>query len=380
MESADPSAKKMRLPPAGTPVVDPAPGSAGRSGDPAPTGSQEPVESRADRISDLPDAVLGEIISLLLTKDCCRTQVLSIRWRPLWRAVPLNLDCRQLSLFNDFEIPRAIISSHQGSVQSLYIPSCYLSKHTMPCTVDAWLKSPEFTELQLLEFYYSPGNHLPDTERHLPVPSAPMSISRFSSSLHTGTFALCYLPDNLVLNLRLPFLKKLSLVQVRISEASLHIIIHSSCPALECLVLVFTVRIGCLQIKSPNLVRIGISFDGRQLIIQDAPSLQRLILDSSYSSLQITVLSAPKLETLGVIHDLCAHFNMVFGSTVLQVLYIIIYTCNHKLHFKFLRIIYISSWSTHFVLILCSMLNEEFLHGWPINGAGFCQDLIYPNE
>ena len=133
----------------------------------------------------------------------------------------------------------------------------------MPCMVDAWLKSLEFTELQLLEFYYSPGNHLPDTERHVLVPSAPMSISRFSSSLHTATFALCYLPDNLVLNLRLPFLKKLSLVRVRISESSLHNIIHSNCPALECLVLVFTVRIGCLQIKSPNLVRIG-----RNLIIK----------------------------------------------------------------------------------------------------------------
>ena len=94
MESAGPSAKKMRLPPMATSVVDPAPGSAGRSGDPAPTGSQEPIESRVDRISDLPDAVLGEIISLLPTKDCCRTQVLSIWWRPLWRAVPLNLDCR----------------------------------------------------------------------------------------------------------------------------------------------------------------------------------------------------------------------------------------------------------------------------------------------
>ena len=69
MESADPSAKKMRLPPAAMPVVDPAPGSAGRSGDRAPTGSQEPVESQVDRISDLPDAVLGEIISLLPTKD-----------------------------------------------------------------------------------------------------------------------------------------------------------------------------------------------------------------------------------------------------------------------------------------------------------------------
>ena len=144
MESADPSAQKMRLPPAAMPVVDPAPGSAGRSGDPAPTRSQEPVESRVDRISDLPDAVLGEIISLLPTKDCCRTQVLSIRWRPLWRAVPLNLDCRQLSLFNDFELPGAIISSHQGSVQILCISACYLS---MPCMVDAWLKSPEFIEL-----------------------------------------------------------------------------------------------------------------------------------------------------------------------------------------------------------------------------------------
>ena len=113
-----------------------------------------------------------------------------------------------------------------------------------------------------LEFYYSPGNHIPHTERHELVPSAPMSISRFSSSLHTATFAMCYLPDNLVLKFRLPFLKKHSLVRVRMSEASLHKIIHSSCPTLECLVLVFTVRIGCLQIKSPNLVRIGISFDG----------------------------------------------------------------------------------------------------------------------
>jgi hypothetical protein len=153
-----------------------------------------------------------------------------------------------------------------------------------------------------------------------------MSISRFSSSLHTATFALCRLPDNLVQKLRLPLLKKLSLVLVRMSEASLHSIIQSSCPALECLVLVLTVKIGCFRIKSPNLVRIGISFDVGELIIEDAPSLQRLILDSCYSPSQITVVSAPKLETLGVIHDLCDHFKMVFGSTVIQVLYIIIYT------------------------------------------------------
>ena len=153
-----------------------------------------------------------------------------------------------------------------------------------------------------------------------------MSISRFSSSLHTATFALCRLLDNLVQKLRLPLLKKLSLVLVRMSQASLHSIIHSSCPALEWLLLVFSMKIRCLRIKWPNLASLGISFDGEELIIEDAPSLQRLILDSCYSPSRITVISAPKLETLGVIRDLCDDFKLVFGSTVIQVLYIIIYT------------------------------------------------------
>ena len=40
-----------------------------------------------------------------------------------------------------------MISFHQGFVQIVCIPSCYLSKHSMPYTVDDWLKSCEFTKL-----------------------------------------------------------------------------------------------------------------------------------------------------------------------------------------------------------------------------------------
>ena len=129
--------------------------------------------------------------------------------------------------------------------------------------------------------------------------------------------------------LRLPLLKKLSLVVVYLSEASLHSIIHSSYPVLECLLIVLGIQIGisCLQIKSPHLKSIGICFEGQQLIIEDAPSLERLLLDNCYKPSQIIVIYAPKLETLGVIRDsFNDHRKLVFGSSLFQVPYITIYT------------------------------------------------------
>ena len=112
------------------------------------------------------------------------------------------------------------------------------------------------------------------------------------------------------------------------SEASLHNIIHSICPALERLLIVLGVEIpiSCLQIKSPHLKSIGICFEGQHLIIEDAPSLERLLLDTCYTPSQINAVSAPKLETLGVIRDLFIdHKELVFGSSLFQVPYIIIY-------------------------------------------------------
>ena len=111
-----------------------------------PPGPEEPVESPADRISDLLDGILGEIISLLPTKDGYHTKVLTSRWHTQWSAAPLNLDCCQLSVDDDSELPGAIISSHGGSVQRICIPECYLLD--IPCTVATCLTSRQFDKLQ----------------------------------------------------------------------------------------------------------------------------------------------------------------------------------------------------------------------------------------
>ena len=131
------------------------------------------------------------------------------------------------------------------------------------------------------------------------VPSAPESVFRFSSSLHTLGFALCNIPDNYAGTLKLPLVKRLSLVEVLISEVSLQSIVHSSCPALESLLLIFSGGVRRITINTYNLVSIGICCHYGKLMIEDAPSLQRLIRDKEDDHCSITVVSAPKLGTLG---------------------------------------------------------------------------------
>ena len=345
MEPVGPTAKKMKL--------------AASSVHATVAGVEEEL---LDRISNLPDSVLGEIISLLPTREGARTQALASRWRHLWCAAPLNLDYLGLPGGRDRQdaLLGVILSAHQGPGRRLRLPAPRLQYRAD--AADAWLRSPALDNLQELDLYlaYSACSQ--------PLASPPAPTFRFSSTLRVLTVSQCHLPDNIIDTLRFPQLRKLALVAVRISERSLHTIIAAAaCPVLESLLLNAFFGVRRLRINSPTLLSIGIrssSSSSGELIIDDAPSLQRLVHFGTHLKMQVTVVSAPKLETLGYISEYFGQSKIVFGSTVIQVaMFVLLLAFSTRLLISCIFMCReVISCVLVSILMFCSMLDKGIAH------------------
>ncbi|KAL6605828.1 hypothetical protein ACP70R_041481 [Stipagrostis hirtigluma subsp. patula] len=263
-----------------------------------------------DRISRLPEAVLGEITSLLPTRDALRTQTLASRWRGLWLSSPLNLDHSSLPADDEVQagLITRILAAHPGPARRFSVRPSDLQDRL--AVVAAWLQSPALYNLQELEF----------CDRRVSPrwwdrkPSLPASTFRFSATLRVLTICQCSILDSTVETFHLPQLKQLSLVCVKISDGSLHGMIDG-CPVLESLLLEESHGFSSVRINSRTLISIGISSE--EVIIEDAPMLKRLLQLEPVGAQRLSVVSAPKLETLGLT-GLGYISKLVFGNTVIQ--------------------------------------------------------------
>ncbi|KAG0542523.1 hypothetical protein BDA96_02G111700 [Sorghum bicolor] len=354
MELQGPSAKRMRSEDIAAGEPQPRATEAMEAANPGPTtNSKEPPappseagggeDDDVDRISGLPDAVLGEIVSLLSTKEAGRTQILASRWRHVWLASPLVLDGTDL-----YTMPQAdnhstkkftaadealasvvsrILSAHPGPGRRFCVPPHFLQDR--PATVDAWLSSPALANLQELDFWEGKDIMIYRyMQPRSPLAPPPGSTFRFSATLRVATFGKCELLGSSVEGIHFPHLKQLGLEDASISEGSLHTII-SSCPVLECLLLKGIFGVGSLRISSNSLTSIGVDADRlrdnlqflQEVIIADAPCLERFFYlgVGAYKPTNLTVISAPKLETIGRVNDgWFGRPRLLFGTISIQ--------------------------------------------------------------
>ncbi|KAM0862512.1 hypothetical protein ACQ4PT_045220 [Festuca glaucescens] len=347
MEAGRPRSRKRKLganeaPAPAAATEKPSPKSAVEDQDPPLAGADGGAN---DRISQLPDGVLGDVISLLPTKDGARTQILASRWRHLWRSAPLNLDHHRLCRDRkdlDAVVSR-ILSAHPGPGRRFCAPVYHLFGDRAE-TADAWLWSPALDnlyELELCSFDYRFGLPYPSYPSE-PQPT-PAAAFRFSETLCVAIIGDCHLPDSTAQGLHFPKLKKLGLERVSISESSLHSMM-AGCPALECLLIQHSFGFRCIRINSISLTSIGVKALARhkghlfeELIIENAPCLERFLQlsssrglhVSSSGSLHVSVIFAPKLKILGCLFSGGCSATLTFDLTVIKVVvtFILSFTC-----------------------------------------------------
>ena len=158
----------------------------------------KPHPASLDFISSLPDDMLLVIISLLPTKSAVRTALLSRRWRPLWRRVPLNLivdsclcdgDCKRMAAVSK------ILSSHPGLARRLDI-HMFSTNCKVQAKFDEWFLSPALDQPKELRFEAGRCRSLTP------------SVLRLAPTLRYTSFSSCYLPQiNAAPALLLPQLK-----------------------------------------------------------------------------------------------------------------------------------------------------------------------------
>ncbi|CAN6222977.1 unnamed protein product [Urochloa humidicola] len=266
-----------------------------------------------DLLSRLPDEVLGSIITLLPTKDGARTQILSSRWRPLWRSAPLNLEVGLVGGITSLSAIR-LRDKHLATVILEILRTHQAPARRFTLSYDLWcggsdlvkplLQSPRLRDIQELEL---------DVRSELP----PYLVSFIPAALRVLYVRSCTeIPSLTACTINFPTLNQLSLVNVNISESALRGVL-SRCPVLETLLLDNIRGARRVQISSLTLRSVGVSDPWysseeslKELMIVDAPLLERLIPRVPSKLLVIRAIHAPRLRTLGYLHDDIPRFQL----------------------------------------------------------------------
>ncbi|KAM0857586.1 hypothetical protein ACQ4PT_048389 [Festuca glaucescens] len=245
-----------------------------------------------DLISLLPDCVLTSILSLLPIDAAARTTALSSRWRRLWPSTPLHLIDSHLRPPSADAFSR-ILASHRCNAVRFQL----LLTRPSPADLDSWLRTLALRRFQ---------------ELVLAPPSESLRLPPSFHACHSLTAAdltNCRLPEDATASaVSFPHLANLSLRYAYVSSIALHGLL-AGCPALVSLSLDRIFGCRSLRVCSQSLrsLTVSVSLARRllepheleDLVVEDAPVLERLLAHDVNWGPSLHVVHAPRLETLG---------------------------------------------------------------------------------
>ncbi|KAE8808020.1 putative FBD-associated F-box protein [Hordeum vulgare] len=259
-----------------------------------------------DHISRLPDDLLSNIVSCLPTNEAARTMVLSTRWRGVWAATPLLVDDAHLRARN-FDAVRALsrcVAAHPGPVRAVRVTRTSFNRQEY--ALERLLASLAAKKIQDLILFNRPW------PLNLPLPKDILSCASLTR-LYIGVWRF---PDTTVHQPAFPNLHELGLFHSIIEDREVGALL-AHCPKLKILSFAFTYRCRSrLRIKSSSLrvmMEWRCGFD--EIIVEDAPCLERLLFESFSDRRPVRIVHAPRLEVLGFL-DLRVHALEIGGIVI----------------------------------------------------------------
>ncbi|XP_010320506.1 F-box protein At5g03100 [Solanum lycopersicum] len=226
-----------------------------------------------DSISELPDALILQILSLLPTKDAFTTSILSKRWQYLWRSVyNFFIQCEDKSQTKNFIsfVNYALDKSTCSKIINFHLDFTHLSKYESQLKfvddellfpISRWLSAAVKRNVEnvvlLSDSYDYESIDLPDTIYKC-------------STLITLDLTRCTFNDEFSIDWK--FLKTLKLNDLKLQD-DIIVKILSGCPALENLEISEFYGLSHLEINSSNLKRLKFEDYSSYYDESDHPSL-----------------------------------------------------------------------------------------------------------
>jgi hypothetical protein len=270
-----------------------------------------------DHISGLAKDLLSNIICRLPTKEAARTTVLSTRWRRVWPETPLLLDDahlraadepRDMAAFRDLRAVSRCVAAHPGPVRAVRITG--IPFHPQEYALQRLVSSLAAKNVQDLVIVNRPW------PIDMPLPDDILSCASLTR-LYVGVWRWPF-PDTPAHPPAFPNLHELGLFHTVIEDKEADALL-AHCPKLKILSYAMADNYPSrLRVNSRSLravIEWRCSFDG--VVIDDAPCLERLLLDSTGDPRPIKIVRAPRLEVLGFL-DLQLH-TLEIGGILIKV-------------------------------------------------------------